>query len=282
MISNKKQFFILGNPRSGTTLFRLMLNSHPDIIVPPECGFAEWFINDFSDVILNKKTYRTFAEAVCKCRKFETWGVSYDDLIKVIYYYSPKSYMDLCTCVYLSYANKFNKKPLLIGDKNNYYINKVERLSVFFPSSKKIFIIRDGRDVASSYFKLAKISRESRYFPELSDSISEIAYQWLKSANSALKYKSKGAIIIRYEDLIANPEVVLNDVCCYLNISYSPIMLKYYESNDEPVEFLAWKEKTQRAIMPENKGGYLTELTRHQIREFEVVAGPALKIFGYN
>ena len=31
--------FILGNPRSGTSLFRLMLNSHSMINATPECGF---------------------------------------------------------------------------------------------------------------------------------------------------------------------------------------------------------------------------------------------------
>ena len=31
--------FIIGNPRSGTTLIRLMLTCHPQIVIPPESGF---------------------------------------------------------------------------------------------------------------------------------------------------------------------------------------------------------------------------------------------------
>ena len=30
---------IVGAPRSGTTLLRLMLDSHPDVAIPPETGF---------------------------------------------------------------------------------------------------------------------------------------------------------------------------------------------------------------------------------------------------
>src|SRR6185369_11947595 len=31
--------FIVGSPRSGTTLLRFMLDSHPELAIPPETGF---------------------------------------------------------------------------------------------------------------------------------------------------------------------------------------------------------------------------------------------------
>ena len=36
-------FFIIGSQRSGTTMFRLMLNQHPELAVPFECGFITIF-----------------------------------------------------------------------------------------------------------------------------------------------------------------------------------------------------------------------------------------------
>src|SRR4029077_15574034 len=40
---NKQQFppmpIVVGAPRSGTTLLRLMLDAHPDMAIPPETGF---------------------------------------------------------------------------------------------------------------------------------------------------------------------------------------------------------------------------------------------------
>src|SRR5438270_14036839 len=32
--------FIVGAPRSGTTLLRLMLDAHPELAIPPETGFV--------------------------------------------------------------------------------------------------------------------------------------------------------------------------------------------------------------------------------------------------
>ena len=41
--------FVLGSPRSGTTLLRLMLTCHRHIVVPPECGFCVWLYPQFQD-----------------------------------------------------------------------------------------------------------------------------------------------------------------------------------------------------------------------------------------
>jgi len=43
------QIFILGNPRSGTTLLRLTLACHPQLAVPAECGFALWLHGRYRD-----------------------------------------------------------------------------------------------------------------------------------------------------------------------------------------------------------------------------------------
>ena len=39
MPSIEPPVFVIGNPRSGTTLLRLMLTGHPGIAIPPEGGF---------------------------------------------------------------------------------------------------------------------------------------------------------------------------------------------------------------------------------------------------
>lgn len=44
---DREPVFIIGSPRSGTTLLRLMMNSHPRIVVPPECGFAVWWYEKY-------------------------------------------------------------------------------------------------------------------------------------------------------------------------------------------------------------------------------------------
>jgi len=46
--------FILGNPRSGSSLFRIMLSLHPDICIPSECGFIQWWYNKCRDLSLKE------------------------------------------------------------------------------------------------------------------------------------------------------------------------------------------------------------------------------------
>jgi hypothetical protein len=41
-----QQFFILSNPRSGSSLLRIICDSHQQLSVPPESGFMEWCIKN--------------------------------------------------------------------------------------------------------------------------------------------------------------------------------------------------------------------------------------------
>jgi len=183
----KNPFFIIGNPRSGTTLLRLMLNAHPDITVPPECGFALWLAekyknyNDY-DVFL----YKQFASDVLESKKFETWDVAKNDLLDYFEEIKPTQYSDLVDCVYKTYAKKSKKNPSITGDKNNYYINHLYDINKFFPMSKFIYIIRDGRDVACSYNRVNKIGFKSKYKPNLPRGIKNIAVEWKKSCEIIL------------------------------------------------------------------------------------------------
>jgi len=43
-----KRTFILGNPRSGTSLLRLMLNANTHIVSPPESGFLHWWYKKYN------------------------------------------------------------------------------------------------------------------------------------------------------------------------------------------------------------------------------------------
>ena len=38
-ISSIPIFFVVGRPRSGTTLLRMLFDAHPDVTFPPECQF---------------------------------------------------------------------------------------------------------------------------------------------------------------------------------------------------------------------------------------------------
>ena len=74
---------MIGNPRSGTSLLRLMLNNHPFISVPPECGFVVWLYEKYkNEKFVNKKLINNFIIDLLGCKKFETWGLSKSEIVK--------------------------------------------------------------------------------------------------------------------------------------------------------------------------------------------------------
>lgn len=274
-------FFIFGNPRSGTSLLRLMINNHPEIIVPPECGFTEWLYDEFGKIEYSEYVYRHFLSEVFKARKFETWGLSYEELLSELIEKKPRNYQELIMEIYFGYARKHGKHVKEVGDKNNYYINKIEKIENIFPGCKKIFIVRDGRDVTCSYLDLKNKDIESQYKPTLAEGIADIARQWQKSVEVMAFWSEKGALSIRYEDLVVDPHGTLTKVCDFLSLRYSDKMLDYYNNNDEPEEFKAWKGKTFKAVETSSVARFKADLTRDQLQTFQSVAGRGLETVGY-
>lgn len=285
--------FIIGNPRSGTSLFRLMLTNHKDIIIPPECGFITWWFNKYKKWNIecnNDQQAGRFIDDLFTSRKFETWGLRKEQVKRIILKYQPNSYAELVKTIYSSFAIARNKTPPFWGDKNNYYIREVDKLIHIFPEAFFILLIRDGRDVASSYRALNKRKIYSLYAPKLPDNIEAIAQEWLNNNQSAIKalgnVKPDKKLFIRYEDLVNEPEVILTSTSSFLNLEYDPSMLKYYVKNKlnelEPREFLQWKYNTLKAPLLTQIGRYKHELKENEIIAFNKVAGEMLKKFSYS
>ena len=277
----KQPFFIIGNPRSGTSLFRLMLNANRNITVPPECGFALWFAQKYYKSEYNSVLYSQFAHDVYMSKKFETWGIDEAFLLNHINNCSPSNYTELVCSVYSAYANNKNKAPVVVGDKNNYYINEFDKLKYYFPNSKIIFIIRDGRDVACSYKKLIESNIDSKYKPSLPVKIDDIAEEWLKNADLIHANRNNNAIVTRYEDILGNTAEELMKICEFLEVDYDANMEEYYKYNDEPKEFLQWKEKTLQKPDLSNINKFSSELSEEEIIAFNNKATMQLKRFKY-
>lgn len=281
-MNSRPPFFILGNPRSGTSLFRLMLNSHPEVVVPPECGFSEWLYDKYSEVEFHNGMYESVLRDVFNSRKFETWKMDFKSALSFVCKSKPGSYQDFVCDVYLAYANFMGKSPdSIVGDKNNYFINDVDRIDSIFPECKKIFIVRDGRDVACSYLDLGKKSITSDYKPKLANDIADISREWAQSVEIMRHWIERGAKSIKYEDLVMAPEKTLNKVCTFLGVEYSSEMLGYYKKNDEPEAFKAWKGRTFDPVSASSVGRYRHDLTEIQTKEFELNCGDYLEILGY-
>lgn len=280
-MKNISHVFIIGNPRSGTSMFRMMLNNHENMIVPPECGFAHWLSSKYSGLEnYDNAIYENFVSDVFTSKKFETWSTSKEVLLRTISANKPKNFESLVKCVYLSYTES-TVGIKVVGDKNNYYINHLPEIKTLFPSAKFIHLIRDGRDVACSYKALEQLDDDSIYKLKLSADISDIAREWSSNNSKILKSLQGNMISIRYEDLIENPSLELGKICEYLGVDFDVKMLDFHLNNDEPQELLAWKKKTKSKVDSSNKGKYMTVLSEKEILCFDDIAKEMLLHFNY-
>lgn len=290
-----RPMFIIGNPRSGTSMFRMMVSNHQNLIVPPECGFLQWWYPKYESWTIedssNQVKVDEFIADLKTSKKITTWKLDYEKLSQRIVETSPSNYAELASQVYLQYAEGRGQTDIVRwGDKNNYYINHLELLVSIYPNAQFLFITRDGRDVACSYKALKDLKTESQFKPELPTKIDEIAKEWVSNNQRILDF-SKGLSkenyhFLRYEDLVENPEIELRIVTDFLGLEYSPNMLNYHKENRqnqvEPLETMDWKKKTLEKPDPSEIGKYRDVLSEKEIDTFEDIAEKVLSKFKYD
>lgn len=290
---SERMIFILGNPRSGTTLLRLMLTNHPEICIPPECGFIQWWYSKYGKWSekdsKNVSKVKEFTHNLSTSRKIENWELDYEDIKASILDRQPSSYAELCCLVVESYARQQEKDPKYLGDKNNYYLDHLKLIESIYPKAKFIAIIRDGRDVACSYKEIKKLNTNSPYKPKLPTEISAIAKEWIGNIGKLDSFFEElpedQKFWVRYEDLISTSEEELTKICGFLNLPYDGKMIQYHnvekQQQKEPSSTLDWKKKTLRKPDATNTGNYLDELSENEIQRFGKIASKQLERFGY-
>jgi len=292
MKKNLKKAFILGNPRSGTSLLRIILNNHKNIIAPPESGFAHWWLKKYDKWQKkdcdNSSKLNSFINDLMLSRKIETWKLNFNNLSEEIKLTKPSNYSELITLVYLSFISKTNVKVII--DKNNYYINHLNELLKIWPDAYFIHLVRDGRDVASSYIELMdKDIKNLKYKPKLSKNIANIASEWANNVLSIedflLTIDKDKRITIKFEDLILSTIDTLNDLCEKFKIEFDDAMMNYYSQTApkylEPKETSHWKKKTTSPPLTSRVGRYHEDLSPSDLKIFSSIADEALSKFGY-
>lgn len=279
--------FVVGSPRSGTTMLRLMLTCHPQVVVPPECGFAVWYADRYST--WTAADVPRFADDVAAARKFDTWGLTRGEVEGWLREHPVTTYADACAEVYFLYAAKAGRTVQRWGDKNNFHVRRVDDLRDLWPRARFVHLVRDGRDVACSYLEVAATDHPSAYRPILPTEPDEIATVWSTDVEQALAALERAApervVQLRYEDLVQEPEATLRTVCAGLGLAWSADMLGFHVSNRlgqlEPPAMLSWKQRTLEPASARSVGRHRHDLSRAQRDAFERVAGTTLGRLGY-
>jgi hypothetical protein len=268
--------FFVGCERSGTTLVRAMIDSHPDIAIPPESYFVAQLARGRKEYEIDGVfNWRRFARDLEANQWFQAWGVTEEQLRDGLETLQPESYPDAIRCVFGLYALAHEKGRY--GDKTPWYVTKTELLSALFRESCFIHIVRDGRDTALSLIQ--------RTGPP--DTLEQAAVFWRERVMAGRRAGERLGPAryreINYERLIDDPRGVLAELCDFIELPYDESMLRYGRIVDSAIGGFPYPEEHQNLRKPPTKGlrDWRTQMSSRNVAVFEALAGDALEINGY-
>ena len=175
-----------------------MLDSHPELAVPPESHFAL------------ARSVRSLRRALRREPWFALWEIAAPDVRRL-------DCADAVRALFAAYAATRGKPRY--ADKTPHYVSHLSLLAARFPEARFVHVVRDGRDVALSLLDV----------PWGPDTIEEAALHWrrrvLEGRAAGLpgdRYRE-----VRYEALVADPERELRALAAWLELDYDASMLAY-------------------------------------------------------
>jgi hypothetical protein len=268
--------FIVARGRSGTTLLRAMFDAHPDMAIPNESHFVVQFAQRRSKYESPECfELERFTGDLFDHWAFRRWGLQQEAVIEAFHATSPLDYPTAMRTLYATYARSHRKTRY--GDKTPSYVLSIDLLAATFPEAVFIHLIRDGRDVALSYLDTDFGSR----------TLGQAAIAWDRFVRAG---RTSGRRLghsryreVRYEDLVRDPERVLQELCAFVGLSFDARMLRYHERADDLVSQMPHQDHHRNLYRPPTLAlrDWRRELSPKDIEVFQSLAGELLDELGY-
>jgi hypothetical protein len=272
-----RPIFVLGCPRSGTTLLQLMLHAHPRIAIPPETRFVITSYearNTFGD-LREEPRRRALASSIVDQRQtlFYDLGLDAREVLDEIVA-GPPTLGSAIGIVFRAYAARFGKPRW--GDKRPGYYQYIPALLRMFPDAQIVHLIRDGRDCVASL----------QTMPWFTQDVYAAVCTWTEAIDSgrraARRLPADTYFELRYEDLVADPPARLAELCDFLGEEYDPAMAEPHKIAGSTIpERKTWHADTQRAVMAAPSGTWQDRLQPWEIALCETAMASRLRALGY-
>jgi hypothetical protein len=289
-VKSTPMFFILGRPRTGSTLLRTLFDAHPQVIIPQEWPMLLLLHLQFEKVrIWDKPKLEEFYQSLFQPLRISFWsirnwpGVDLELLHKNLLLCEGEQTLEtLLKVVYFHYNSFFDKKEIvLIGDKNPAISNHPKLLANLFPTAKFIHLVRDYRD---NLVSLLEVDFEM-------PNVTLLTYRWKYSyrvIEKASALHPERFFTIRYEDMVRQPEQKFGELCHFLGIPEDHSIFSFHTRKKElentfPPEILQQYFKSLMQPIDDRKVSiYKQKLTQKQIRIADLVAGKIAVKAGYH
>lgn len=268
-----KSIFIGGCERSGTTFLGSLLGGHPQCLATPESPFK-------IAPLITEKSRRDGSRGteviddVLHDIQLRLWGLSWEPS-ELEELYKANSVEAITQIIVRKYAEKEGKKEFSIWvDHTPSNILYVHRLGIYFPDSKFVHIVRDGRAVAASLMQV-------RFGPV---SVRSAATHWMGRIAAGLAaeatLREDRVVRVHYEDLVQNTELTLRNLCKALGLDFHESMIS--GGGFEPTRFgrkvnrLVGKRAVRRRL-----GAWENTLSSREVEIFEALTGDLLSCLRY-
>lgn len=197
--------FLVGFPRSGTTLLDQILSSHPRVTSLEEKDNLRDLLQDFVVTDAGLKRLVTLESSALDPYRKKYWA---------------------------RVAESFPER-----DASKLFIDKMPLNTLFmpliaclFPAARYIFALRDPRDVVLSCFTRAfGLNEAMRHFLTLEGTAAYYAAV-MGIGRRCLEQRSAAIHVLRYETLIDDTEGEARRLCEFMGVDWNPDMLKFQET----------------------------------------------------
>jgi glycosyltransferase involved in cell wall biosynthesis/Tfp pilus assembly protein PilF len=277
----KRPIFIVGSPRSGTTLLQCMLSTSNETYSLPETHFfcailpllklepsKKLSLDQFDQINQKLKSKMglswpesTYADLYARVRKKTLTAL--DLFCNILALYRPKS------------SEPLELRPI---EKTPFHVFHMEDIQSCFPDALFINLVRDARDVVSSRMRMPTAIHQT---PEL------YSEQWNRCVESAERFGFNfpdKIMTVRYENLVDKTAASLQRICQFLSLNFDQKMISNFSSqynlctlsNKEP-----WKEEVSIGKVIKKNGVWRDRIAKCEARKIEKITFNSMRAYGY-
>lgn len=282
--------FVVGTPRSGTTLTANLLGNHSRIFMPAETHF-------FDDIYSRRKELGDPRDPASMARILDRLSTLYRRQHEGQY---QKQHQDLFrdsdrlarlmgACRdYRDVLSRFVEIQMRAAGKVRWGnqvprdIFNVSDILSFYPDAKIIVCIRDVRDFLLSYSGMKNVvpprhvARQRRiYHPVVTSLLWRATVRQIPAIRQQVP--AGNLLMVRYEDLVKTPEAVARQVCGILGEEFEPQMLAVRDNNSSDGS----NREKATGIFDSSVGRWRSVLPREHAYVAQIITGKDLRDLGY-
>lgn len=273
-------FLVLGSGRNGSTLLAKLMNTSNEVFLPPEqyafpyivlkYRLLGWFLNWTSFVS------HSINQII---KNSQHWEISEQGLKSAETALQKKTQpVDILIELSRSYALDNNKSPRLFGDQSPSMTVMHEVVLRELRGSKKIFLIRHPLDTILSYRSLKDNPASKAQYAIWKWNNAVRAFMYLQQA------EPENVLLIKYEDLVADTDKVMQRIENFLQISDLDHWRNYLSDDSDLLKTkdVNYHQNLNKPISQNSVGKWKKNLSRAEQRDYWATVKAYAEHFGYS